>query len=255
MDRKMTKYARQILYTGLLFCLAGAGSFGETYKARQEQTTERITIESGEWKIVGNLTLPKAATPLAAVILLNKAAGDRTAYTALADQLARYGIGSLRIDLRGHGESINRGRFVPTEGTAILKDTERDIAAAHEWLRKDKRVDAARIGFVGASYSGEMMMQAARINGYGAAYVALSPGSLSDESIAAIDSERLAWLLIVSRHERHLTEVVKALRAQSRSAEFLELSGTEHATRLLAAHPDLAERIAVWFRYKLARER
>jgi hypothetical protein len=48
-----------------------------------------------------------------------------------------------------------------------------------------------------------------------------------------------------------LKEVVQALREQSRTAEFLELSGTEHATRLLPAHPDLAERIAVWFRYKL----
>jgi dienelactone hydrolase len=227
----------------------------ETRQTKQEPATERVTIESGEWKIVGDLVLPRSVAPLAVVILLNKAAGDRTAYVGLADQLARYGIGSLRVDLRGHGDSTNRGRFVPAAGTAIIKDTERDVAVAHEWLRKDKRVDSHRIGFVGASYSGEAMMQAARTTGYAAAYVGLSPGSLSDESIAAIDREHLTWLLVVSRHERYLTEVAQTLRERSRSAEFLELSGTAHATDLLKAHPDLAERIALWFRYKLAHAR
>jgi dienelactone hydrolase len=251
----MIKGMRQLFCAGLLFFLTVATYFAEENQAKQGQTTERITIDSGEWRIVGDLVLPKAGTPVAAVILLNQAAGDRTAYEGLAGQLAKYGVGSLRIDLRGHGDTTNRGRFVPGEGTAILKETERDVAAAHEWLRRDKRVDPRRIGFVGASYSGEAMMQAARTAGYGAAYVGLSPGSLSDESIAAIDREHLTWLLVVSRHERYLTEVAQALRVNSHTAEFLELSGTEHATNLLAAHPDLAERIAVWFRYKLARER
>jgi 2-oxo-4-hydroxy-4-carboxy--5-ureidoimidazoline (OHCU) decarboxylase len=75
--------------------------------------------------------------------------------------------------------------------------------------------------------------------------------SLSDGSIAAIDQHHLPWLLIVSRHERYLKDVAQALRDQSRTAEFLEVSGTAHATNLLSAHPDLAERVAVWFRYRL----
>jgi hypothetical protein len=31
----------------------------------------------------------------------------------------------------------------------------------------------------------------------------------------------------------------------------MELGGTEHATEILAAHSDLPERIAVWFRERL----
>lgn len=212
---------------------------------------ERVEIESDGWKIVGDLLVPPSARPVPAVLMLNGAARDRTPYREMSDHLARLGIASLRIDLRGHGESTNVGKYVPGENLPILAETHHDVAAAFRFLKADKRIDPAKIGVVGASYSGEFMMIAGRESGYGAAYVALSPGSLSDESIAAIDQHKLPWLLVVSRHERHLKEVAQALRDQSRTAEFLELNGAEHATRLLGDHPDLSEWIAVWFRHKL----
>jgi dienelactone hydrolase len=216
-------------------------------------TRARVVIESGPWQLHADLVVPGALEPVPAVILLNKAAGERGVYKELAEHLLRQGIASLRLDLRGHGESINQGIFVPDRGTAILDGSADDVAAAYRMLRADPRIDGSRIGLVGASYSGEVMMEAGRTVGFGAAYVGLSPGSLSDESIAAIDRAHLPWLLVVSRHERHLTEVVAALRETSRTGELLELSGTAHATNLLAAHPDLAERLALWLRQRLVR--
>lgn len=61
-------------------------------------------------------------------------------------------------------------------------------------------------------------MEAGRQHGFEAAYVGLSPGSLSDASIAAIDRERLPWLLVVSRDERYLKRVEQASRAQRGAA-------------------------------------
>lgn len=87
----------------------------------QNQIQERITIDSGGWKLIGDILLPDTITPVPVVILLNKAAGNRTVYGELSAHLLKNGIGSLQIDLRGHGESINRGRFTPEEGTLILK--------------------------------------------------------------------------------------------------------------------------------------
>ena len=52
--------------------------------------------------------------------------------------------------------------------------------------------------------------------------------------------------------ERYLKGIAQALREQSRSAEFLELAGSEHATDLLEAHSDLAERVALWLDYRLS---
>lgn len=214
-------------------------------------TTERMTLASDGWVLVGDVALPDASQPVPAALLLNKAAGDRHAYRGLAEALARRGIASLRLDLRAHGESTNLGRFAPPEGLALLEGSDRDVAVGLEALRRHPRIGATRLAVVGASYSGEAMMEAGRKTGWAAAYVGLSPGSLSDDSIAAIDRERLPWLLVVCRDERYLKEVEKALREKSRSAEFLELPGTRHASDLLATHPSLTEQLALWLQPRL----
>ncbi|MEO6390578.1 MAG: alpha/beta hydrolase, partial [Pyrinomonadaceae bacterium] len=139
---------------------------------------KRVVVESDGWRLVGELRIPRASRPMSAVILLNKANGDRKVYVELAQRLADRGIASLRIDLRGHGESINKGKFVPFQenSTDILKDTDKDIVSVIEYLSSVKGIDAKRIGVVGASYSGEEMAVAGRQRGYAKAYVALSPG-------------------------------------------------------------------------------
>ena len=68
-------------------------------------------------------------TPAPLVVLLHKAAGDRAIYRDLAARLAAAGIGSLRVDLRGHGASTTRGRFVPGQSDVSLEGTERDVTA------------------------------------------------------------------------------------------------------------------------------
>jgi hypothetical protein len=85
------------------------------------------------------------------------------------------------------------------------------------------------------------------------AYVKLAD-ALAAKGIGSprIDLQGLPFLMIVSRNERYLKELAAALRDRSRTAEFLEVGGTEHAADLLAARPDLVPLIAVWFREKLA---
>ncbi len=69
----------------------------------------RVEIGSEGWTLVGDLTSPQN-TPLKAIaLLLHKAAGDRKAYATMAEAMATTGIASLRIDLRGHDDSINLG--------------------------------------------------------------------------------------------------------------------------------------------------
>jgi len=213
----------------------------------------RVTIQSDGWTLVGDFRLPLEPAPVPAVLMLNHAARDRTDYARLADLLARRGVASLRLDLRGHGESLNLGRFVPgeREHNPLIWDAEADVAAGIEYLRSDPRVDGARLGVVGASYSGEEMAEAGRLGGYERAYVALSPGSFSDESIGAIDTSGVAWLFVVSRDERHLGAITAAVRDESRSVELVVLPGTEHGARILVARTDLAERIAVWLAARL----
>jgi dienelactone hydrolase len=185
------------------------------------------------------------------VLLLNGAARDRSAYAPLARSLAARGIGSLRIDLRGHGESINLGRFEPGVSTGAILASQPDVAAALTWLRARREVDPARIGVLGASYSGEDMAVVARTVTPAAAYVALSPGSFSDESVAAIDRSGRPWLFIASTNERFANKVVSAIPKSSGTAEVMFVEGAAHASDLLAAHPHLNDAIARWYAERL----
>ena len=242
---KATTLAALILCAGIPCkpALAQAGAVEET----------RVVVESGGWQLVGDLVVPVSERPLPAVLLLNKAAGDRTAYRGLANQLAARGIASLRLDLPGHGESTNLGRFVPgeRERDPIIWDAEAQVLAAHRYLVSRPQVDAGRIGIVGASYSGEEMAEAGRTQGYAQAYVALSPGSFSGESIDGIDASGVPWLFIVSNNERFLTEITVTVQVESQTVEILMVPGTAHATDILEAHPDMAERVAVWLAERL----
>ncbi len=213
----------------------------------------RVEVESEGWELVGEIVLPAADQPVPAVLLLNKAAGNRDAYELLARHLADRGIASLRLDLRGHGESTNRGQFVPGSESArsLIWNAEADVWAAHQFLRAYPGIDADRIGVVGASYSGEEMAEAGRRFQYAAAYVALSPGSFSDASIDAIDVSGVPWLFVASNNDEFLQDITVAVQARSEHVQVEILPGDAHATDLLDVHPDLPARLAVWLGHRL----
>ena len=218
---------------------------------------KRIKLKSDGWEIFGDLRIPESKKPVPAVILLNKIYDTRKVYEGLADQLEKRGIASFRVDLRAHGESINKGKFGPPFGEdpkmrALIAGTENDITVAANFLKSHAKIAAERIGFVGASYSGERMAKAGRKGKYGKAYVALSPGDFSDESIEAIDESKIPWFFIRSVDERSFfNELFAAIRQKSKTARVMELPGKHHATRILTHHPEMAEIIAVWFKQKL----
>jgi len=245
----MLNYSRLLLY-----CFA-IGTLVSYHNLCNAQETAIVVIESDEWDLIGDFLIPCTDELVPAVLMLNQAAGDRNVYQELATQLAARGIAALSLDLRGHGESINLGAFVPGDMQRDPKiwDAERDVATAHEYLKTHPRIDPERIAIVGASYSGEEMTEAGRRGGFAEAYVALSPGSFSDESIASIDESKVPWLFIASRDERFLQEITQAVRERSESVELLVLPGTSHATDLLEANPGLSERIATWLASKLTK--
>ena len=212
-----------------------------------------VVVNNDGWQLVGDLHLPGNGQPVPGVLLLNQAAGSRSAYEDLAQHLATRGIASLRIDLRGHGDSVNQGQFIPGENMRrdLITDADDDVQAALDFLASLASVDKSRIGIVGASYSGEEMSEAARKHGYANAYVALSPGSFSDESVIGIDNSGADWLFVTAREDRHLLDIRESLQGRSRTVEQLILRGDSHATDMLGDFPDLAERIAVWLAARL----
>lgn len=221
--------------------------------AASQVGSRTIVISNGGWNLVADVVIPRAAGGIPAVILLNKANGNRHAYKKLAEYLAAHGIASVRVDLRGHGDSINRGKFVPFQENSdeIMLGADTDIWAVAQHVQKMKSIDPLRIGIVGASYSGEEMALAARKHGYNRAYVALSPGSFSDESLEAIDGSKSYWLFVRSVEERSMRTFVERLHEKSKTSQMIEVPGTKHATDIIESNPEIAEMIAVWFKNKL----
>lgn len=217
--------------------------------------SRRIEIESSTWRLVGDYQTTGNPEPQAAVLLLHSAASRRDRFEPLARALAAQGIASLRLDLRGHGESIDQGRFDPSrlpETRHTIVDAPEDVAAALAWLRARSDVDPHRIGVLGSSYSGESMAVAARQGAAARAYVALSPGSFSDESIAWIDSSDTEWWFVrSSREPPFFDDLFAAIEAGSERAEVEQLETHGHGDRLLTTTPRLEPEIVEWFAWFL----
>ena len=133
-----------------LFLLCHACLFQQAAAQASDAEETRIVVESGGWELVGDLRLPVSDVPVPAVLMFNQAAGNRAVYADLARHLADRGIASLRLDLRGHGESTNLGRFVPGQHRRdpLIWDAEVDVRAAHRYLATQANIDGDRVGLM-----------------------------------------------------------------------------------------------------------
>ena len=115
-----------------------------------------VTLENG---IVGTLNLPDGTGKVPAVLMLHGFAGSRdevaSIYKREADTLAAKGIGSMRIDFRGFGESNGNAEDLTVDSQ--LQDALSGLA----FLKGNQRVDAARLGVLGFSLGGGIAILAA----------------------------------------------------------------------------------------------
>jgi dienelactone hydrolase len=100
-----------------------------------------------------------------------------------ARMLARHGYGVLLFDRRGEGESDG-------DPNAFGWDGQRDVHAAVEFLKGRPDVDPDRIGGIGLSVGGEMMIQAAAESDGLAAMVSEGAGIRSMREALAIPETR-----------------------------------------------------------------
>lgn len=207
-----------------------------------------VTLPVDGWQLQGDFVAPQSSSKVPAVLLLHGASRSRGIYTGLAHNLASRGIASLSLDMRAHGESLTKGKFQPpyAEHRHLLPGTEADVAAATAYLVRHPKVDPDRIAVVSASYSGEFMALAARQSGYVQAYVSLSPGSISDQSIGTVDPSGVPWLFVRAVEERPFFDDIFAAIEEKSDAEIMILPGKGHADRLLVQHPRLAAQLAQW---------
>jgi hypothetical protein len=160
-DRLWWRYLRRLLLVAGAFValvavlLPVAISYVVTHAARAEVPAANLgaTYEDVEFTTADGLRLKGWYIPSrngAAVISFP----GRTSSQKRAKLLARHGYGVLLFDRRGEGESEGDPNTFGWQG-------ERDIHAAVAFLQRQADVDPEKIGGIGLSVGGEMMIEAA----------------------------------------------------------------------------------------------
>lgn len=143
--------------------------------------------------LAGTLTLPSKNGTFPVVILISGSGPqdrDETfmghkPFLVLADHLTKQGIGVLRFDDRGQGEST--GDF----GRATTEDFSKDVLSAIAYLKTRKEVDKNNIGLIGHSEGGIIAPLAANNTNDVAFMVLLASTGISGAELSVMQSKTL----------------------------------------------------------------
>lgn len=232
--------------------LAGAVLFLASFGAGAKD--QQVTFDSDGWEIVGDLNIPEnTARPPVAILLHTMWRGNRHEYDDFAQTLAQAGIASLRIDLRGHGDSINKGKLAYRDiDPALVFDAWPDVNAAREFLAIRSDLDADRIAIVSASYSGELAAKAGRFGGYADAYIILASGLLSLESVFRLQLEDVPFLFVYAKDDHTWAPKMAEFVTRRKFGDLWTYEEGGHATALLTSQSGLPSRLATWLKGRLA---
>jgi dienelactone hydrolase len=130
---------------------------------------EMVLTSADGFTLKGTLTLPAAKGKVPVVILAHQFQANRSGWAPLAERLAARGIGTLALDLRGHGASTTKGGqevavtadFMASAKAVGFDQIPADLAQAAAWLRKQPGVDGRRIGLAGSSVGAFSVLLAA----------------------------------------------------------------------------------------------
>ncbi|MDX6303045.1 MAG: hypothetical protein QOI77_14 [Blastocatellia bacterium] len=160
-------------------------------------TTEEVSFQNGEQKLVGTLTIPKAgAAPFPAVVIISGSGPEdrdgsvvANLYRLVAEHLSANGVAALRVDDRGVGKSI------PLQKGTSYRDLINDSKAAFEFLFKRPDIDRRKIAMAGHSEGALTALVIAAEDPRVAAIILLAGGSRSLDHIV---SEQALNLLALS---------------------------------------------------------
>jgi dienelactone hydrolase len=201
----------------------------------------------GNVEIVGTF-YESAKASSAAVLLLHQWQSSRKSYDEFAKRLQTKGFGVLAIDGRGFGDSVRTmdGKPVaPARTDETVKAMKADVANALDFLAKQKNVDSAKIGIVGASYGSSLAIIYAAENPKVKAVALLSPGlnyfgNLPIEPAVKSFGNR-SLLLVAAEDDQESAETVKKLKTISDKYEVQIYPKGGHGTGLFAAKVGLED--------------
>lgn len=187
----------------------------------------RVMYESPDKVIIVGSFYAVTKPDSPAVLLLHQFGSNRQSYDEFAKRLQAKGFGVLAIDGRGFGESV-----MAADGKAVsvsrsddaVKGMLDDVGAAFEFLSKQKNVDPARIGIVGASYGSSLAMIYGSDNPKVKSVALLSPGlsyfgNMPTEPAIKKYGDR-ALLMIAADDDKESADSVRKLKEAGANAKY-----------------------------------
>ena len=171
-----------------------------------EEKAVSLKAEDG-WKLRGKMSKPRSSRrDVPAVIFLHSFEHDRDVYgyyiyPGLAEIAASRGVATLRIDLRGRGESRGK-KELHSFSREEVKGVELDVKAAVRYLERQSGVDGGRVAIVAEQQSADAAVMAwSGDHRIGA--ITILTGLLSDEAQDQIAAHPdIALFLIASKEDR-----------------------------------------------------
>jgi alpha-beta hydrolase superfamily lysophospholipase len=185
---------------------------------------ESVSIQSQGDQLVGALFLTESDRPAPTLIVCHGAGEFKENYFELCEYLAGRGVGSLALDMHGHGQSagerfhVNMRQWVP------------DIRAAVDFLLTRPEVDGNRIGAFGLSSGGTAILEAGLVDARLKVLIAL------DATVRNSLPTALSWLVKV------LTAVGRLKRALTGSTLRVPLAKLSIGPKL-ASDPEVNRRL------------
>ncbi len=144
---------------GLLLALLSCAG---TAFAQIKGTPVHLTTQDG-WDIAAVYAAPEEGQRTA--LLLHDIGRSHRDFAAFTNRLAQRGIGYLALDLRGHGQSVNKGLYTAFAKAGVDNDFNkmvRDVNAAMDFL-KGKGIPEEEVAFVGAGLGAQVAAKAASL--------------------------------------------------------------------------------------------
>lgn len=191
---------------------------------------ETVRLQSrGEW-LAGELFMPVTEEHSPAIVICHGAGEFKENYFEMAEYLAQRGVGSLAIDMHGHGGSQGERYHCK------MQEWVADVQAALCFLTQRPEVDSQKLGGFGVSSGGTALIEAALFDDRLKSLVLM--GTTVRNSVPAVLTAFLKTLVAIGTVKRWFTKKDLRVNLMKMSGDMHFASDPEVNAKLLA-HPDV----------------
>jgi len=195
--RKSARVVRRFMFLLVLLSIA------PLCKAAERE----ITFQTDDgWTIHGTFSMPDSGSNAPAVLLLHSSGHDKETFNkhyaipGLAQSFAERGVATLRIDLRGRGESIASQElhsFTQGQRDKIALD----VKGAINFICSQKGIDTTRIAVLAEEFSADAAVMGTMNDSRIKVYTFIS-GRMGEEAKKYLEQEQPAVLCVVSSDDK-----------------------------------------------------